>query len=175
MDLKSVEELMELMRKQGFNHVKFESKDQKIEVTMQPATVAGGMSGMSVMGNPMMGNPMMGNPMMGNPMMATGGMQMANPVAAGANSDAAPGPAKAISSGHILKSPFVGTFYRSTTPGSDPFVEVGTRVRKGQSLCIVEAMKLMNEIESDRDGVIREILVDNGQPVEFDQSLFVIE
>lgn len=162
MDLKNVEQLMELMRKQGFNHVKFESKDQKIEVTMQPASVSAGMSGM-----PMMGMPMMGNPMMGGAAMGHSTSQSAT------KSESAP--AKAVASGHALKSPFVGTFYRSTTPGSDPFVEIGTRVRKGQSLCIVEAMKLMNEIESDRDGVIREILAENGQPVEFDQALFVIE
>jgi acetyl-CoA carboxylase biotin carboxyl carrier protein len=174
MDLKNVEQLMELMRKQGFNHVKFESKDHKIEVTMQPASVAGTMGGMPMMGNPMMGNPMMGNPMMGNPMM--GNPMMGTPMAHGiAKSEAVHAPAKSVESGHVLKSPFVGTFYRSTTPGSDPFVEIGSRVRKGQSLCIVEAMKLMNEIEADRDGVIREILAENGQPVEFDQALFVIE
>ncbi len=160
---------MELMRKQGFNHVKFESKDQKIEVTMQPASVSAGMSGMPMMGMPMMSNPMMGNPMMGGAAMGHSTSQSAT------KSEPASAPAKAVASGHALKSPFVGTFYRSTTPGSDPFVEIGTRVRKGQSLCIVEAMKLMNEIESDRDGVIREILAENGQPVEFDQSLFVIE
>lgn len=77
--------------------------------------------------------------------------------------------------GRTLKSPFVGTFYRSSAPGSDSFVEIGSRVKKGDVLCIVEAMKLMNEIEAEWDGVIKEILVDNEQPVEFDQALFVIE
>jgi acetyl-CoA carboxylase biotin carboxyl carrier protein len=69
----------------------------------------------------------------------------------------------------------VGTFYRSSGPGEAPFVEVGKRVKKGQTLCIIEAMKLMNEIEADRDGVIKEILVENETPVEFDQVLFLIE
>ncbi len=75
---------------------------------------------------------------------------------------------------HLVKSPIVGTFYRSSGPGSRPFVEVGDRVRKGQVLCIVEAMKLMNEIESDCEGEVLEILVANGQPVEYGEPLFKI-
>ena len=77
--------------------------------------------------------------------------------------------------GHLVKSPMVGTFYRSATPGSKPFVEVGDRVEEGGTLCIIEAMKLMNEIESDKAGVVKAILTENGQPVEFGQPLFVIE
>jgi acetyl-CoA carboxylase biotin carboxyl carrier protein len=77
--------------------------------------------------------------------------------------------------GHIVTSPFVGTFYRSPAPDQPPFVEVGTVVRKGQVLCIVEAMKLMNEIESDVAGKVAEVLVENAQPVEFGQPLFRIE
>ncbi len=78
-------------------------------------------------------------------------------------------------SGHILKSPMVGTFYLSSSPEAKPFVEVGQKVRVGDTLCIVEAMKMMNQIESDADGVVREILVENQEAVEFDQPLFVIE
>ena len=77
--------------------------------------------------------------------------------------------------GHVVKSPMVGTFYRAATPGAKPFVEVGDTVQEGTTLCIVEAMKLMNEIEADKGGVVKAILVDNGQPVEFGQPLFVIE
>lgn len=163
MELKNIEQLMELMRKQGFNHVKYEVKDTKIEITMQPAVAAGGMTAMPMMGAPMMAPSLahMSAPMVPQP-----------PVG---RSEAPAGTAKGFASGHIIKSPFVGTFYRSSSPGSDPFCEIGARVRKGQTLCIIEAMKLMNEIESDREGVIREILVENGQPVEFDQALFVIE
>jgi acetyl-CoA carboxylase biotin carboxyl carrier protein len=69
----------------------------------------------------------------------------------------------------------VGTFYRSATPGAPPFVDVGDRVEEGTTLCIVEAMKLMNEIEADKGGIVKAILVDNGQPVEFGQPLFVVE
>ena len=78
-------------------------------------------------------------------------------------------------SGHVLKSPMVGTFYRSPSPGANAFVEVGSSVEAGQTLCIIEAMKLLNEIESDKTGVIKAILVENGQPVEFGEPLFVIE
>ncbi len=77
--------------------------------------------------------------------------------------------------GHVVKSPMVGTFYRASTPGSDPFVEVGQTVKVGDTLCIIEAMKLLNEIESDKDGTIKAILIENGQPVEYGESLFVIE
>lgn len=76
---------------------------------------------------------------------------------------------------HTVISPLVGTFYRSPSPDSPPFVEVGTRVEKGQVLCIIEAMKIMNEIESDVSGIIRKILVENGQPVEYGEPLFLIE
>jgi acetyl-CoA carboxylase biotin carboxyl carrier protein len=80
----------------------------------------------------------------------------------------------ALTEGHIIKSPMVGTFYRSSAPGSNPFVEVGQAVKAGDTVCIIEAMKLLNEIESDHDGVIKAILVENGEPVEYGQPLFVI-
>lgn len=80
----------------------------------------------------------------------------------------------AVAEGHIIKSPMVGTFYRSASPGAKPFVDVGQNVNSGDTLCIIEAMKLLNEIDSDQAGVIKAILVENGQPVEFGQPLFVI-
>jgi len=76
--------------------------------------------------------------------------------------------------GHVVKSPMVGTFYRSSAPGAKPFVEVGQPIKTGDTVCIIEAMKLLNEIEADSDGVIKEILVENGQPVEYGQPLFII-
>lgn len=82
--------------------------------------------------------------------------------------------APAEPTGHIVKSPMVGTFYRSSAPGSAPFVEVGSAVKLGDTICIIEAMKLLNEIDADAAGVITQILVENGQPVEFGQPLFVI-
>ena len=82
-------------------------------------------------------------------------------------------PASNSPSGTQVTSPMVGTFYRAPSPGADPFVEVGTQVKKGDTLCIIEAMKLLNEIEAEVSGTVKEILVDNGSPVEFDQPLFV--
>ena len=96
-----------------------------------------------------------------------------------AASEAAPAPpaepaAPPEPQGHTIKSPMVGTFYRQSAPGAKPFVELGQAVKAGETVCIIEAMKLLNEIESDSDGVIKEILVENGQPVEFGQPLFIL-
>jgi acetyl-CoA carboxylase biotin carboxyl carrier protein len=83
-------------------------------------------------------------------------------------------PAVAAPQGHVVTSPMVGTFYRAPSPGADPFVQVGDSVKEGQTICIIEAMKLLNEIESDQTGVVKEILVENGQAVEYGQPLFVV-
>ena len=77
--------------------------------------------------------------------------------------------------GHLVKSPMVGTFYRSPSPGAKPFVEVGDTVKSGDTICIIEAMKLLNEIECDKDGVVKAVLVENGQPVEYGEPLVVID
>ena len=77
--------------------------------------------------------------------------------------------------GHAIKSPMVGTFYRAASPGATPFVEVGQSVNAGDTLCIIEAMKLLNQIEADKSGKVKAILVENGQPVEYDQPLFIID
>ncbi|MDY0329656.1 MAG: acetyl-CoA carboxylase biotin carboxyl carrier protein [Thiomonas sp.] len=101
--------------------------------------------------------------------------QYAPPVAEGAASAAPPSPAAApAAEEHVLKSPMVGTFYRAPSPGAAPFVEVGDTVKVGQTLCIIEAMKILNEIECDKDGVIKAIPAENGQAVEFGQPLFII-
>lgn len=98
-------------------------------------------------------------------------------VAAAAPTPAAaePAPQAAREPGHIVASPMVGTFYRASQPGGEPFVTVGASVREGETLCVIEAMKLLNEVEADRTGTIKAVLVENGQPVEFGQPLFVIE
>ncbi|KND60152.1 Biotin carboxyl carrier protein of acetyl-CoA carboxylase [Candidatus Burkholderia verschuerenii] len=83
-------------------------------------------------------------------------------------------PVPAAVQGHVVTSPMVGSFYRAPSPGADPFVQVGDTVKEGQTLCIIEAMKLLNEIEADKSGVVKEILVENGQAVEYGQPLFVI-
>lgn len=95
------------------------------------------------------------------------------PPVAPAAAVAAPPVAEEIS-GHAVKSPMVGTFYRASSPGAKAFVEIGQSVKEGETLCIIEAMKLLNQIEADKSGVIKAILVENGQPVEFDQPMFII-
>lgn len=80
-----------------------------------------------------------------------------------------------IPDGHVVKSPMVGTFYRAPSPGANAFVEVGQRVKEGDTLCIIEAMKLLNEIEADKGGIVKAILLENGQPVEYGEPLFVIQ
>lgn len=100
---------------------------------------------------------------------------VAVPAAAAPVAAAEPAAAPAAPKGHVVKSPMVGTFYRASSPGAKPFAEVGQSVKEGQAICIVEAMKILNEIESDKAGTITEILVENGQAVEYGQPLFVIE
>jgi len=104
---------------------------------------------------------------------------VSSPVAAQQSAVVAPAAAEiaapaAEADGHVVKAPMVGTFYRTGAPGAPPFVEIGQTVKEGDTLCIIEAMKLMNEIESDTHGVVKAILVESGQPVEFGQPMFVI-
>jgi acetyl-CoA carboxylase biotin carboxyl carrier protein len=107
-------------------------------------------------------------------------MQQAAPVAM----VAAPAPAPAVADvpaapaapvGHAVKSPMVGTFYRSSSPGAAPFIQIGSVVKEGDTLCIIEAMKILNEIESDKSGTVTQILCENGQAVEYGQPLFIVE
>ncbi|PPE69545.1 acetyl-CoA carboxylase biotin carboxyl carrier protein [Caldimonas thermodepolymerans] len=108
---------------------------------------------------------------------------VAAPVAAPVVTAPAPAPAAAAPAapaapevkGHVVKSPMVGTFYRASSPGAKPFVELGQQVKEGDPLCIIEAMKIMNEIEADKSGTVTQILCENGQAVEYGQPLFVIE
>ena len=97
------------------------------------------------------------------------------PPAVPAPEAAAAAPAPAESAGHAVKSPMVGTFYRAASPGAKPFVEVGSQVKEGQTICIIEAMKILNEIESDKSGTVTQILCENGQAVEYGQPLFIVE
>lgn len=157
LDLTIAEQMMKLMRSYGATEMEVESGDSKIKVSFN--------SGQS---------PAM--PYFNAPAFQPAAAQPMSPVPQSEQkADAAPIENSAPKVINAVKSPFVGTFYRASAPDEEPFVSVGQAVKKGQTLCIVEAMKLMNEIESDRDGVVKEILIQNEQPVEFDQALFIID
>jgi acetyl-CoA carboxylase biotin carboxyl carrier protein len=108
-------------------------------------------------------------------MMQVPHMMLAPAAAAAAPAPAAEPAAAPVEAGHTVKSPMVGTFYRSANPGSKAFAEVGDAIKEGQPICIIEAMKIMNEIEADKSGTVTRILCENGQAVEFGQPLFIIE
>jgi acetyl-CoA carboxylase biotin carboxyl carrier protein len=150
LDLRKLKKLIDLVQESGIGEIEITEGEEKVRISRQSAPA------------PMMvAAPAMQHVSVGGP----SGGQVAP---AGAAPVAEP-------KGHTLKSPMVGTFYRAPSPGAPSFVEVGQSVSKGQTLCIIEAMKLLNEIESDVAGTVKAILVENGQPVEYGQPLFLIE
>jgi acetyl-CoA carboxylase biotin carboxyl carrier protein len=152
MDLRKIKTLIDLVQESGIAELEITEGEEKVRISRHGSAPVAGMAA---------------------PMMAYAQAAPAAPAAAPAAPAAAPAPVEPT--GHTLKSPMVGTFYRSPSPGAASFVEVGQTVTKGQTLCIIEAMKLLNEIESDTAGVVKAILVENGQPVEYGQPLFIIE
>lgn len=153
MDIRKVKKLIELLEESGVAEIEIKEGEESVRISRQSQTVPA----------------MMAAPA---PMVAPA----PPPVAAApvAEAPAAEAAAEAIE-GHAIKSPMVGTFYRAPSPGTSPFVEVGQSVSAGDTLCIIEAMKLLNQIEADKAGKIKAILVENGQPVEYDQPLFIID
>jgi acetyl-CoA carboxylase biotin carboxyl carrier protein len=148
MDLRKLKKLIDLVEASGIAELEITEGEEKVRIAK------------SIAGAPMM----MHAPQM---MHAAAPAAVAAPVAAAPAEDAVP-------EGHVVRSPMVGTFYRAPSPGSKNFAEVGQSVNAGDTLCIIEAMKLLNEIEADQGGVIKAILVENGQPVEYGEPLFVI-
>ncbi|MFZ3041523.1 MAG: acetyl-CoA carboxylase biotin carboxyl carrier protein [Thiobacillus sp.] len=146
MDLRKLKKLIDLVEASGIAELEITEGEEKVRIAK------------SIAGAPMM---------MHAPQMMHAPAPAAAPIAAAPVEDAVP-------EGHIVRSPMVGTFYRAPAPGSKNFAEVGQSVNVGDTLCIIEAMKLLNEIESDQGGVIKAILVENGQPVEYGEPLFVI-
>jgi acetyl-CoA carboxylase biotin carboxyl carrier protein len=148
MDLRKLKTLIELVETSGIAELEIQEGEERVRITRS------GAAGQSQ------------------------GSAASQSAAAALSAGSAPTPAvhlaPPVAEGHVVKSPMVGTFYRSATPGSKPFVEIGDTVEEGATLCIVEAMKLMNEIEADKSGIIKAILTENGQPVEFGQPLFII-
>ena len=150
MDLRKLKKLIDLVEESGISELELTEGEEKVRISRNlpqaPTTMQ------------------FAAPYMMNP-----GMPAAAPASEAPAAEAAP-----VVEGHIVKSPMVGTFYRSPSPDAKAFVDAGTSVAVGDTLCIIEAMKLLNEIEADHTGVIKAILVENGQPVEYGEPLFII-
>jgi acetyl-CoA carboxylase biotin carboxyl carrier protein len=157
MDLRKLKTLIDLVSDSNVSELEITEAEGKVRI------VKGG--GAMVQGYPMPAP--MAAPMVAAPMAAPAAAIPAAPAAAPA---AAP-----VASGHAVKAPMVGTFYRSASPGAKPFVEVGQAVKEGDTLCIIEAMKILNEIEADKSGTVTQVLCENGQAVEYGQPMFIIE
>jgi acetyl-CoA carboxylase biotin carboxyl carrier protein len=154
MDLRKLKKLIDLVQESGIAELEITEGEEKVKI------VKGGAVAVTS---------------------AAPAAAMVTQAAAPAASAAAPAPAPAPATepepgqeGHVVKAPMVGTFYRSPSPDAKPFIEVGQAVKEGDTICIIEAMKLMNEIEADASGVVKAILVENGQPVEYGQPLFIL-
>lgn len=151
MDLRKLKTLIDLVAESGISELEVTEENDKVRIVNKVQTVA-------VAPAPVVAAPVAA------PAVAVAPTAPAEPAVAD----------KPVVEGTTVTSPMVGTFYRSPNPGADPFVKVGDKVEAGQTLCIIEAMKLLNEIEAETSGTIKEILVDNAQPVEFGQPLFII-
>ena len=150
MDLRKLKTLIDLVQHSGISELEISEGEEKIRIAKQLVTAA---------------------PSQTSVVMATPAPHVAAPATTAGEPPAA---SPALPEGHVVTAPMVGTFYRAGSPGAPAFVDVGQTVKQGDTLCILEAMKLMNEIESDVAGTVKAILVENGQPVEFGQPLFVI-
>jgi acetyl-CoA carboxylase biotin carboxyl carrier protein len=154
LDIRKVKKLIELLEESGIAEIEIKEGEEAVRISRMPT--GGYVTHMQA-------------PMMQAPPVAA----LAAPAAA-APAAAAAAPARHANE-HVVAAPMVGTFYASASPGAKPFVEIGTEVKEGQVLCIIEAMKMMNQIESDKTGKVTAIMATNGDPVEFGQPLFVIE
>lgn len=154
MDIRKVKKLIELLEESNISEIEIQEGEESVRISRHPNGVP---SQPMAMHQPAWGNHMPPSA----PAPTSGG-------------DAAEPQAPATPAGHPVASPMVGTFYRAPAPGAKAFVEVGQSVKKGETVCIVEAMKMMNQIEADQDGVVEAILVEDGEPVEFDQPMLII-
>jgi len=152
MDLRKLKTLIDLVSESNISELEITEAEGKVRI---------------VKSSPQAQVITMAAPMAAAPMAAT-------PVAQ-ATAQPAAAPAATEIKGHVIKSPMVGTLYRASSPGAKPLVEVGQQVKEGQALCIIEAMKIMNEIDSDKAGTVTQVLIENGQAVEYGQPLFIIE
>ncbi len=150
MDLRKLKTLIDLVSESNVSELEITEAEGKVRI------VKGGQAQAQPMAN------------MGMPMAAAPALQAPAPAPL-----VAPAPAAPV--GHVVKSPMVGTFYRASAPGAKSYVEIGSQVKEGETVCIIEAMKILNEIETDKGGTITQILCENGQAVEYGQPLFVVE
>ncbi|HET7062259.1 MAG TPA: acetyl-CoA carboxylase biotin carboxyl carrier protein [Nitrosospira sp.] len=155
MDLRKLKKLIDLVEESGIAELEITEGEEKVRISKSPSGMQSHIFSTSQPVLPVVGQ--------------TGAPGSLPSPQAGVPS------VEKLPEGHVVKSPMVGTFYRSSAPGANPFVEVGQTVKEGETLCIIEAMKLLNEIESDKSGVVKAVLVENGQPVEYGEPLFVIE
>jgi acetyl-CoA carboxylase biotin carboxyl carrier protein len=155
MDLRKIKTLIELVEESGISELEVKEGEESVRISRNP----GGLGAPIQYYAP---PPQAPPPALAAP-------------APAAPAAAAPAAAKPVDNRFVVKAPMVGTFYRAPSPGAKAFVEVGQTVRSGQTLCIIEAMKMLNQIEADRSGVIAEILAENEKPVEFDQPMFIID
>jgi acetyl-CoA carboxylase biotin carboxyl carrier protein len=156
MDLRKLKTLIDLVSESNISELEITEADGKVRIVKADARPTVMMTAAPTMA------------------MAPGGQVSAAPMGGAAAAPAA-APAAPVETGHVVKSPMVGTFYRASSPGAKPMAEVGQAVKEGEAICIIEAMKIMNEIEADKSGTVTKVLVENGQAVEFGQPLFVIE
>ena len=153
MDIRKVKKLIELLEESGIAEIEIQEGEESVRISRYSQHVPAAPAPAPVAAAPVAAAP----------------APAAEPAAPAEDSG------NDVIEGHVVKSPMVGAFYRAPSPGAAPFVDVGQSVKVGDTLCIIEAMKLLNQIEADKAGVIKAILVENGQPVEYDQPLFVIE
>lgn len=162
MDLRKLKKLIELVEESGIAELEIAEGEEKVRISKAgSSSSAPGYTWMM--------------PTQAGAMPISQGQPQSPAESAPAHCEALDETKVALPDGHVVKSPMVGTFYRAPSPGASPFVEVGQTVKVGDTLCIIEAMKLLNEIEADKNGVIKAILVENGQPVEYGEHLFIIQ
>lgn len=167
MDIRKIKKLIELLEESGIAEIEIKEGEEAVRISRMPP-------GGAVAQLP--AQAWFGPPQGWDPGRATAAMPLAAaPEAAGQGTTAGESAAKSKPNEHVITAPMVGTFYASPSPGSKPFIEIGDEVKVGQVLCIIEAMKMMNQIEADRAGRITSIMARNGDPVEFGQPLFVVE
>ena len=151
MDIRKIKKLIELLEESDLAEIEIHEDKESVRISRTSQVVAA------------------------QPAVVAAAPQAAAPAPQAAAEPAAKAPEAAATSGNPITAPMVGTFYRAAAPGSKPFVEVGQRVNVGDTLCIIEAMKMLNQIEADKSGVIVDVMVENGQPVEYGETLFTVE